>query len=65
MAGAGALTFRIWAGRLALIPLAVYALGTPLELLYRGAVLLHADMWLPFEAVGLSVALVIAVWGYR
>ena len=65
MAGAGALTLRVWAGRLALIPLAVYALGTPLELLYRGTVLLHADMWLPFEAVGLSVALVIAVWGYR
>ena len=59
------MTFRIWAGRLALIPLAVYALGTPLELLYRGTVLLHADMWLPFEAVGLSVALMIAVWGYR
>ena len=65
MAGAGALTFRIWAGRLALIPLAVYALGTPLELLYRGAVLLRADMWLPYEAAGLSVALAIAVWGYR
>ena len=59
------MTLRVWAGRLALIPLAVYALGTPLELLYRGTVLLHADMWLPFEAVGLSVALVIAVWGYR
>ena len=65
MAGARTLTFRVWAGRLALIPLGVYALGTPLELLYRGAVLLHADMWLPFEAVGLSAALVIAVWGYK
>ena len=59
------MTLRLWAGRLALIPPGVYALGTPLELLYRGAVLLHADMWLPFEAAGLSVALVVAVWGYR
>lgn len=61
MVGAGALTFRFWAGRLSLIPLAVYALGTPLELLYHGSVLLHADGWLPYEVVGLSVALAIAV----
>ena len=53
---------RLWAGRFSLIPLGVYALGTPVELLVRGDVTLLRDGWLPFEVMGLVVSLSVAVW---
>jgi hypothetical protein len=52
---------RIWAGRFALIPLIVYAIGTPLELYVHHTISLVADGWLPYEIVGLSICLVLAV----
>lgn len=41
--------FEKWVGRLAVIPLVVYALGTPLTLQLYGKVVLTADSFLPAE----------------
>lgn len=52
---------RVWIGRLAIIPLLVYALGTPLELYIHRAIFLVADEWLPFEIVGLSACIILVI----
>jgi hypothetical protein len=46
---------RLWAGRLAFIPIAVYALGTPAMLYIHKQFTLVADQYLPWELIGLAL----------
>ena len=52
-----------WLARFALIPLCVYGLGVPIELLGHGSITLVADGWLPFELIGLSFCSMLAIIG--
>lgn len=54
---------RRWIGRLALVPLGVYAIGIPVQVLVRGSGVVVRDGLLPFEVAGLVACLVLAAWG--
>ena len=54
---------RLWASRLALIPLAIYALGVPIELESHRFITLFADGYLPFEIVFLAFCIALVLQG--
>ena len=54
--------FRLWVGRLALIPLVVYSTGTLLEVLTKGEGTLRPDWLMSYEAVGLLLSASLVLW---